>query len=154
MVVPDKGTVSIHKEADKKMAKPGEVVTYNVTVTNNKGFDVHDVVVTDANNFAGEITGVDGADYTFENGEFHIAEIAAGASVTLTYTYTVEIGDVPTQILENIATADVPGTNPEDPNNPGHGKDPNKPIDNDEKIPSNPVRFRVPRLKPRFLTLF
>ena len=62
VVVPDKGTVSIHKEADKKMAKPGEVVTYNVTVTNNKGFDVHDVVVTDANNFAGEITGVDGAD--------------------------------------------------------------------------------------------
>ena len=144
VVVPDKGTVSIHKEADKKMAKPGEVVTYNVTVTNNKGFDVHDVVVTDANNFAGEITGVDGADYTFENGEFHIAEIAAGASVTLTYTYTVEIGDVPTQILENIATADVPGTNPEDPNNPGHGKDPNKPIDNDEKIPSNPVDVEVP----------
>ena len=144
VVVPDKGTVSIHKEADKKMAKPGEVVTYNVTVTNNKGFDVHDVVVTDANNFAGEITGVDGADYTFENGEFHIDEIAAGASVTLTYTYTVEIGDVPTQILENIATADVPGTNPEDPNNPGHGKDPNKPIDNDEKIPSNPVDVEVP----------
>ena len=144
VVVPDKGTVSIHKEADKKMAKPGEVVTYNVTVTNNKGFDVHDVVVTDANNFAGEITGVDGADYTFENGEFHIAEIAAGASVTLTYTYTVEIGDVPTRILENIATADVPGTNPEDPNNPGHGKDPNKPIDNDEKIPSNPVDVEVP----------
>ena len=144
VVVPDKGTVSIHKEADKKMAKPGEVVTYNVTVTNNKSFDVHDVVVTDANNFAGEITGVDGADYTFENGEFHIAEIAAGASVTLTYTYTVEIGDVPTQILENIATADVPGTNPEDPNNPGHGKDPNKPIDNDEKIPSNPVDVEVP----------
>ena len=144
VVVPDKGTVSIHKEADKKMAKPGEVVTYNVTVTNNKGFDVHDVVVTDANNFAGEITGVDGADYTFENGEFHIAEIAAGASVTLTYTYTVEIGDVPTQILENIATADVPGTNPEDPNNPGHGKDPNKPIDNDEKIPSSPVDVEVP----------
>lgn len=144
VVVPDKGTVSIHKEADKKMAKPGEVVTYNVTVTNNKGFDVHDVVVTDANNFAGEITGVDGADYTFENGEFHIAKIAAGASVTLTYTYTVKIGDVPTQILENIATADVPGTNPEDPNNPGHGKDPNKPIDNDEKIPSNPVDVEVP----------
>ena len=144
VVVPDKGTVSIHKEADKKMAKPGEVVTYNVTVTNNKGFDVHDVVVTDANNFAGEITGVDGADYTFENGEFHIAKIAAGASVTLTYTYTVEIGDVPTRILENIATADVPGTNPEDPNNPGHGKDPNKPIDNDEKIPSNPVDVEVP----------
>ena len=144
VVVPDKGTVSIHKEADKKIAKPGEVVTYNVTVTNNKGFDVHDVVVTDANNFAGEITGVDGAEYTFENGEFHIAEIATGASVTLTYTYTVEIGDVPTQILENIATADVPGTNPEDPNNPGHGKDPNKPIDNDEKIPSNPVDVEVP----------
>lgn len=144
VVVPDKGTVSIHKEADKKMAKPGEVVTYNVTVTNNKGFDVHDVVVTDANNFAGEITGVDGADYTFENGEFHIAEIAAGASVTLTYTYTVEIGDVPTQILENIATADVPGTNPEDPNNPGHGKDPEKPIDPDTEIPSNKVDVEVP----------
>ena len=126
------------------MAKPGEVVTYNVTVTNNKGFDVHDVVVTDANNFAGEITGVDGADYTFENGEFHIAEIAAGASVTLTYTYTVQIADVPTHILENVATAHVPGTNPEDPENPGHGKDPDKPIDPDTDIPSNKVEVEVP----------
>lgn len=144
VVVPDKGTVSIHKEADKKMAKPGEVVTYNVTVTNNKGFDVHDVVVTDANNFAGEITGVDGADYTFENGEFTINKIPAGGDVVIHYTYTVEIADVPTQILENIATIHVPGTNPEDPNNPGHGKDPEKPIDPDTEIPSNKVDVEVP----------
>ena len=144
VVVPDKGVVTIHKQADKKIAKPGETVTYTVTVTNQKGFDVHDVVVTDANNFAGTISGVDGADYTFENGEFHIAMIPAGGTVELTYTYVVEVGDVPTHILENIATAHVPGTNPEDPENPGHGIDPNKPIDPDEDIPSNPVDVEVP----------
>lgn len=138
------GSVTIHKVADKQIAKPGETITYNVTVHNGKDFDVHDVVVTDANNFAGEITGVDGADYRFENGQFVIDTIAAGADVTLTYTYTVEIADVPTHILENIATAHVPGTNPEDPNNPGHGIDPEKPIDPDEDIPSNEVEVEVP----------
>lgn len=129
VVVPEKGIVTIHKQADKKIAKPGETVTYTVTVTNQKGFDVHDVVVTDANNFAGSITAVNGADYTFENGEFHIAMIPAGGTVELTYTYVVEIGDVPTHILENIATAHVPGTGPDDP---------------DEDIPSNPVDVEVP----------
>ena len=142
--VPEPGHVTIHKEADKKEAKPGEIVTYNVTVHNGKDFDVHDVVVTDANNFAGEITGVDGADYRFENGQFIIDTIAAGADVTLTYTYTVEIADVPTHILDNIATAHVPGTNPEDPNNPGHGVDPDRPIDPDEDVPSNKVEVEVP----------
>ena len=138
------GEVTIHKNADKTIAKPGEVVTYKVTVHNGKSVDVNNVTVTDANNFAGTITAVDGADYRFENGQFVIDHIAAGADVVLTYTYTVEIADVPTHILENIATAHVPGTNPEDPENPGHGVDPDKPIDPDTEIPSNPVDVEVP----------
>lgn len=91
-----------------------------------------------------KIVSVDGADYTFENGEFTINKIPAGGDVVIHYTYTVEIADVPTQILENIATIHVPGTNPEDPNNPGHGKDPEKPIDPDTEIPSNKVDVEVP----------
>ena len=138
------GEVTIHKNADKTIAKPGEVVTYKVTVHNGKSVDVNNVTVTDANNFAGTITAVDGADYRFENGQFVIDHIAAGADVVLTYTYTVKIADVPTHILENIATAHVPGTNPEDPENPGHGVDPDKPIDPDTEIPSNPVDVEVP----------
>lgn len=142
--VPEIGQMTIHKTADKKIAKPGEVVTYKVTITNNKGFDVHNVVVSDHNNFVGQIAAVEGSDYTFENGEFHIATIPNGGSVVLTYTYTVQIGDVPTHILDNYALAKVPGTNPEDPNNPGHGIDPNKPIDPDTELPSNHVEVEIP----------
>lgn len=140
----DPGEVTIHKNADKTIAKPGEIVTYKVTVHNGKDVDVNNVTVTDANNFAGTITAVDGADYRFEDGKFVIDHIAAGADVVLTYTYTVEIADVPTHILENIATAHVPGTNPEDPEHPGQGIDPEKPIDPDKEIPSNPVDVEVP----------
>lgn len=140
----DPGEVTIHKSADKTIAKPGEIVTYKVTVHNGKDVDVNNVTVTDANNFAGTITAVDGADYRFEDGKFVIDHIAAGADVVLTYTYTVEIADVPTHILENIATAHVPGTNPEDPEHPGQGIDPEKPIDPDKEIPSNPVDVEVP----------
>ena len=127
--VPEIGQMAIHKMADKTIAKPGEVVTYKVTITNNKGFDVHDVVVSDHNNFVGQIAAIDGSDYTFENGTFHIATIPNGGSVVLTYTYTVQIGDVPTQILDNYAVATVPGTTPEDP---------------DSELPSNHVEVEVP----------
>ena len=138
------GEVTIHKNADKTIAKPGEVVTYKVTVHNGKSVDVNNVTVSDTNNFAGTIVAVDGADYRYENGQFVIDHIAAGADVVLSYTYTVEIEDVPTEILENIATAHVPGTNPEDPDHPGQGIDPEKPIDPDKEIPSNPVDVEVP----------
>lgn len=141
---PDDGVVTIRKDADKTKAEPGEVVTYTVTVHNGKNHDIENARLTDTNNFAGEIVSVDGADYTFENGEFTINKIPAGSDVVIHYTYTVEIADVPTQILENIATIHVPGTNPEDPNNPGHGKDPEKPIDPDTEIPSNKVDVEVP----------
>ena len=138
---PDDGVVTIRKAADKTKAEPGEVVTYTVTVHNGKNHDIENARLTDTNNFAGEIVGVDGADYTFENGVFTISKIAAGGDVVIHYTYTVEVADVPTHILENIF---VPGTNPEDPDNPGHGKDPEKPLDPDTEIPSNKVDVEVP----------
>ena len=65
---PDDGVVTIRKAADKTKAEPGEVVTYTVTVHNGKNHDIENAHLTDTNNFAGEIVGVDGADYTFENG--------------------------------------------------------------------------------------
>ena len=141
---PDDGVVTIRKAADKTEVEPGETVTYTVTVHNGKNHDIENARLTDANNFAGEIVGIDGAGYTFKDGEFIIDKIAAGADVVIHYTYTAQIADVPTEILENIATIHVPGTNPEDPENPGHGKDPNKPIDPDEDVPSNKVDVKVP----------
>ena len=45
-----------------------------------------------------------------------------------------------------MAVAKAPGQNPEDPENPGHGKDPSKPIDDDVEKPSNEVK--VPVVKP------
>ena len=141
---PDDGVVTIRKAADKTEVEPCETVTYTVTVHNGKNHDIENARLTDANNFAGEIVGIDGAGYTFNDGEFIIDKIAAGADVVIHYTYTAQIADVPTEILENIATIHVPGTNPEDPENPGHGKDPNKPIDPDEDVPSNKVDVKVP----------
>ena len=141
---PDDGVVTIRKAADKTEVEPGETVTYTVTVHNGKNHDIENARLTDANNFAGEIVGIDGAGYTFKDGKFIIDKIAAGADVVIHYTYTAQIADVPTEILENIATIHVPGTNPEDPENPGHGKDPNKPIDPDEDVPSNKVDVKVP----------
>ena len=142
--VPDDGEVTIVKTADKTEAEPGEVVTYTVTVHNGKTVPVVNAVVSDSNNFAGEITSVEGSGYHYENGQFVLDEIPAGGNVVITYTYTVQPADVATHILENVATVKVPGTNPEDPDNPGHGVDPDKPIDPDEEIPSNPVDVEVP----------
>ena len=141
---PDDGVVTIRKAANKTEVEPGETVTYTVTVHNGKNHDIENARLTDTNNFAGEIVGIDGAGYTFKDGEFIIDKIAAGADVVIHYNYTAQIADVPTEILENIATIHVPGTNPEDPENPGHGKDPNKPIDPDEDVPSNKVDVKVP----------
>ena len=146
VVVPKDGKVTIVKSGDKKIAEPGEVVTYTVTIHNGKAHDITNVVVNDSNNFAGTITGSNGVGYKFVDGHFVIDKIAAGADAVLTYTYTVQVADVPTHILENVATAHVPGTNPEDPENPGHGKDPSKPIDEDVEKPSNEVK--VPVVKP------
>lgn len=141
---PDDGVVTIFKTADKTKAEPNEVVTYTVTIHNGKDYNIKNVRLTDANNFAGKIEGVDGAGYKFINGEFVIDKIPAGGDVVVHYAYTVGIADVPTNILENIATIHVPGTNPEDPENPGQGKDPTKPIDPDTDIPSNKVDVEVP----------
>lgn len=141
---PDDGVVTIWKSANKTVAKPGETVTYTVTVHNGKDHDIQNAVLTDENNFSGSIFAVEGAGYHYENGMFTIDTIPAGGDVVVHYAYTVGIADVPTNILENIATIHVPGTNPEDPENPGQGKDPTKPIDPDTDIPSNKVDVEVP----------
>ena len=129
VIKPVEGNVTIVKSADKKVAYPGDVVTYTVTVHNGKTVDAKNVVVTDANNFAGTITNVEGTGYRFENGKFIVDELKAGASITLHYTYTVEPDDVPTEILKNIATVHVPGTGPDYP---------------DQDVPSNEVDVEVP----------
>ena len=141
---PDDGVVTIWKSANKTVAKPGETVTYTVTVHNGKDHDIQNAVLTDENNFSGSIFAVEGAEYHYENGMFTIDTIPAGGDVVVHYAYTVGIADVPTNILENIAMIHVPGTNPEDPENPGQGKDPTKPIDPDTDIPSNKVDVEVP----------
>ena len=100
-----------------------------MTIHNGKDHDVENVRLTDANNFAGVIEGVDGSGYTFENGEFLIDRIPAGESVVVHYTYTVQIPDVDTHILKNVATAHVPSDDPDEP---------------DEEYPSNEVEVEVP----------
>lgn len=88
---PDDGVVTIRKAADKTEVEPGETVTYTVTVHNGKNHDIENARLTDANNFAGEIVGIDGAGYTFKDGEFIIDKIAAGADVVIHYDIWMDV---------------------------------------------------------------
>ena len=70
-----------------------------------------------------------------------IEKLEVGAVVEIHYSYTVLAEDA--DMLINTAVATIPGTNPEDPDHPGQGIDPDRPIDPDKEIPSNKVEIPV-----------
>ena len=87
-------------------AKPGDVVTYTITVTNNGNVELSDVTVKDT------FTGAVAPDntWTTTNGKFErtwtIASLAVGASnSTATYTYTVQSADAG-KTITNTAVAE------------------------------------------------
>ena len=94
----------IVKSADKHIAKVNEIVTYTITVKNNSKDTLTNLLVSDTNNFKGEIEGKDGKGYTY-NGDktWTIATLESGKSIDITYTYTMQASDE--TVIEN--TADV-----------------------------------------------
>lgn len=88
-------------------AKPGDVVTYTITVTNNGNVELSDVTVKDT--FTGAVapdntwTPVNGVSGQFEK-TWTITSLAVGASnstATYTYTYTVRAADQGKTITNN-----------------------------------------------------
>ena len=148
--VPELRRVKTEKEADKEAAAVGDVITYKITVTNIGSVELENIPVRDTHDGAGEIEASDGAGYTWdeESKTWTIRRLPVGKSISITYTYQVVQEDEGKDIT-NVAAATVPGTNPEDPKNPGHGIDPEKPIDPDTEYPSGEVVVPVdPELKP------
>ena len=138
--VPELRRVKTEKEADREAAAVGDIITYKITVTNIGSVELKDIPVRDTNDGAGRITAADGPGYTWneDSGTWTIHRLPVGKSITITYTYEVVEADDGKDIT-NVAVTTVPGTNPEDPDNPGHGIDPEKPIDPDAEYPSDEV---------------
>ena len=138
--VPELRRVKTEKEADREAAAVGDIITYKITVNNIGSVELKDIPVRDTNDGAGRITAADGPGYTWneDSGTWTIHRLPVGKSITITYTYEVVEADDGKDIT-NVAVTTVPGTNPEDPNNPGHGIDPEKPIDPDAEYPSDEV---------------
>ena len=86
--------VDVEKEADKHIAKVDEVVTYTISVKNTTSEPVDNVTVTDTNNFKGEIKAENADKYTYNgNKTWTIPTIAAGETIYITYTYTMQAED-------------------------------------------------------------
>ena len=106
---------------DNYKAQVGDVLSYTITVTNEGNTELTDVKVTDSmwvgTQYAIKVDGAEnyaGADgFTIKNG------IAAGGSVTITYTYIVQDSDVAAGEIKNTAgvylpDGDEPGEEPDD----------------------------------------
>ena len=100
--------LTIVKSADRDHAYPGEVVKYQVTVTNDGTVDMTNVTVSDDTNALGMFIVSTGDGYTYnpETRLFTIPALNIGDSVTLNYLYIVQNGDPETII--NVATAHAP----------------------------------------------
>ena len=134
--------VTVVKAADKAALAVGDTVTYTLTVSNIGTVELTDLPVRDTHDGAGSIQAADGPGYTYADGVFTVLRLPVGKSITITYRYTALQADAG-KVLTNIAVATVPGANPEDPDHPGQGLDPEKPIDPDKEVPSNEVEVPV-----------
>lgn len=105
--------LTINKSADKTEAKPGDTVTYTITVTNNTGKDLTDITVSEKlnENLIFVSTDRDG-DYDEVFGEWSIGTLANGASATLTIKATVSKDAAEDDIITNEAV--ITGAKDED----------------------------------------
>ena len=132
--------LTIVKSADHSSAYIGDSIVYTLSVKNTGNVNLSNVKVTDTSNGKGKFTPISGVGYT-NNGNYSwtIPSLAVGETVNIDYSYIVSAND---KLIENVAKATIPG-NPEDPNNPGHGVDPDEPITPDVDVPSNEVDIPV-----------
>ena len=133
-------SISIVKSADHSSAYIGDSIVYTLSVKNTGNVNLSNVKVTDTSNGKGKFIPINGVGYTNSgNYSWTVATLAVGETVNIDYSYIVSAND---KLIKNIAKATIPG-NPEDPNNPGHGIDPDEPITPDVDVPSNEVDIPV-----------
>ncbi len=125
---PIDGTLSVAKTSDVAVtASEGDTITYTITVTNTGNVPLKNVVVEE---LAG-VTFAAGNGYTPNGETATIAELAVGAEVALTATYTVTAADVEAGYVHNVvvATADQPDDeNPDQPEDQAETYDPTDPV--------------------------
>ena len=100
---PDWSKLTITKTADKTSATPGSVVNYTVTVTNNTGVDLSDIIVADKLDSRLRYSSSTG-DYDTGTGTWTVASLANGKSVTLTLTVKLKYGLAAGSVIENTAS--------------------------------------------------
>lgn len=113
--------------APKTVFELGDVIEFNIKVTNTGNTDLKDVIVKDE---------LDGATIVANTGEYTvnadgtatIAVLAAGASVDVKATYTVKAADLGNTSFTNKATATAKTENPKNPDGKVTGEDETDPI--------------------------
>ena len=100
---PDWSKLTITKTADKTSATPGSVVNYTVTVTNNTGVDLSDIIVADKLDSRLRYSDSTG-DYDTGTGTWTVASLANGKSVTLTLTVKLKYALAAGTVIENMAS--------------------------------------------------
>ena len=97
--------LTISKLADKTTVKPGDTITYTITVTNNTGKDLGSIIVSDV--LASNLTFVSATPalaYVSKTGKWTISSLANGESTTLKITATVNSSVTHGETITNTAT--------------------------------------------------
>ena len=117
--------LTIDKTVNKETAKPGDTISYTITVSNNTGKDLKNITVSEKLNFNLEfVSAVPVNQYNSETGIWTIPSLGSGADAVLTITATVKEEVESDTTINNTATItgaetndgeELPdGTNPED----------------------------------------
>jgi uncharacterized repeat protein (TIGR01451 family)/LPXTG-motif cell wall-anchored protein len=110
--------LQIVKDVSSSVLRPGESMTYTLTVRNNGPGDAADVVVSDENRPGFTLTAAAGGEFscasTASGFSCSLPFLASGAQASVTLTAVVAAGAVNGQVLENIATvtSSTPDSNP------------------------------------------
>ena len=94
-------------------ARVGDVLNYKITIDNIGEIALEDVTVSDTLWGNGVASAMVGETETNVSGGSCKVDVASGSSVTITYSYTVQAGDIG-RTITNTATVDLPNVDPED----------------------------------------
>ena len=121
--------------APKTVFELGDVMEFNIKVTNTGNTDLKDVIVKDELNGATIVANI--GEYTVNaDGTATIAVLTAGASVDVKATYTVKAADLGNTSFTNKATATAKTENPKKPDGKVTGEDETDPIAIDSRTTS------------------
>lgn len=130
--------------APKTVFELGDVMEFNIKVTNTGNTDLKDVIVKDE--LDGATIGANTGYTVNTDGTATIAELIAGASVNVKATYTVKAADLGNTSFTNKATATAKTENPKKPEGKVTGEDETDPIAIDSRRPAMEITKTVTNL--------